>query len=507
MAQFFWNFTNPSGDNRKAYEAYLQNSAYLNDIKDCITYNSNGIKTLLLQNDETSKKVNSGIISICGKLDTGFEMLGHHLAEIDSGIKNISSEISSLSSLLDWKLSALIEEQRITNNLLGNITNLLKIPDIQKERAYYIEEGLKYLKNALIEGWNSDFFDDAFSAFNEALIREPKDYISLSKIGFIQLFSIRYLDFAKAESNLRKSFRYANAEATVGGTNFTNNLNPKISDFKIDNNNIHIVTSVESMLYCARACALQNNFNDAIQLTADAFKKVPTLLNAAYDCAKYMCVICDFEKALPLIVKLIEIDKFQTIKIIGDPDLICKKEVSNLLEELARKKREELEELLKYCEEHKFNDQQICKVIDEVKIELSYNSYLHSCKGLEMINKKRFWTLNNVDYSIEIERHIKLKNLSVNTFENYLDYILTFNLLKNADLIPVTVQKVDFHGLTILEYITKSELYTLKKIEIVQRCISYLESQLDRKYIFGIKKFGKEERLNGIWLIDYLKKI
>jgi hypothetical protein len=58
---------------------------------------------------------------ICGTLEDGFELLSDNLQEISYGIGELRSELNDMASMLDWRLSLLIEQQRITNLLMGNI--------------------------------------------------------------------------------------------------------------------------------------------------------------------------------------------------------------------------------------------------------------------------------------------------------------------------------------------------------------------------------------------------
>jgi hypothetical protein len=509
MSQFYWNYIYPTGSRQKAYENYLQNTAYVNDINDCISYNSNGIKTLLQENNATAQNINKGISSICGKLDSGFELLGNHLAEINSGIQNISSEISALSSLLDWKLSALVEGQRITNNLLGNISNLLKIPDIQKERVYYIEEGLKYLKNALIDQWDSEFFDDSYSAFNEALLREPKDYISLSKIGFIHLFSKQYLDFVKAEEFFRKSYRYANAEAIAGGTNFSNNLNPANSDFNVIEN-IHLVSCVESMLYCARACALQDKFQEAIQLTLEAYKKVPTFLTAAYESVKYLCIINEQKKALPIVEELILKDRLQTFKIIGDPDIITKDEIIQLIEELSNQRHFQLNEKIDFCNNNTDTNPIFIQILNESISLAKCNTYLHSCLGIDIIEKKRDWVTRQIDYNYKMIE--SMKNNSYYKDSNLWEVLISINntniINERPEGLPICFNNKYLNNLTVFEYISELDLIKKNNTSIIQECILQLNSLLKRKNVLGIPYiFDNRMRNNANVLINYFENL
>jgi len=508
MAQFYWKSNNPSSNRQRAYEDYLQNSEYVNDITGCINYNSRSINSLLQENNATAQNINKGISNICSTLDSGFELLGNHLSEINSGIQTISSQISALSCLLDWKLSALIEGQQITNSLLGNISNLLKIPDSQKERVYFIEEGLKYLKNALMEQWDSDYFEDAYSAFNDALSKESKDYISLSKLGFIHLFSKKYLDFAKAEDCYRKAFRYANAELMAGGTSFSNTLNPLNIDLNaIDN--IHLVSYVESMFYCARACALQNNFAEAIKFTSEAYNKVPTFLNAAYEEAKYLCLNGEVDKAVPLLKEIIEKDEFQTLKIIGDPDIICHDEVNQLLEELAQQKFSELKEKLDYLNQNIENDPIFLQILKEANSLGEHKTYLHSLQGINLLNQTRNWYAKQISYN---KRHIDFLSIKGSNFrivDDWATYILSKR--HETSIVPIDLpankSEVKLDSLTIFEYLETCKAYKKTNSEIIHNLVSHLEFVLNYKTIFGISLINAEEKKCALWLIEYYKNL
>ena len=189
MSKFYWNFLYPTGNRENAYRIYLQNKSHVKDITDCVDHSFESLKSTLKENNNI---VAEKISNICFDINSGFSLVNNNLSQINSSIQDLTSEISELSFLLDWNLSQIIEGQKITNFLLGNISNLLKIPDIQKERVYYIEEGLKFLRIGLDNQWDSEYFDDAYSAFKNALEREPKDFVSLSKIGFLHLFTKQF---------------------------------------------------------------------------------------------------------------------------------------------------------------------------------------------------------------------------------------------------------------------------------------------------------------------------
>lgn len=121
----------------------------MRDIESAITRNRNDLQSVLISASEEQKKA---FQQVCGTLDDGFRQVSQHLQEVNANLSELRSEISSMAAMIDWRLSLVIEQQRIANALLGHIAGLLRIPDSQKQRVYFIEQGLKYLANAMREG-------------------------------------------------------------------------------------------------------------------------------------------------------------------------------------------------------------------------------------------------------------------------------------------------------------------------------------------------------------------
>ena len=161
MATYYYNrFSGES--NLSQWNRYIQNQSYIEDVTKSVRDNTrqqtrdfSGI--ISRQTSEFNEAIRSAsreqvlaiqesTNAICGTLDTGFELLSDNLQDISYSIDGLRSEVNDMASMLDWKLSLLIEQNRITNLLLGNIAVLLRIPDIQKERQYHIEQGIKFLK-------------------------------------------------------------------------------------------------------------------------------------------------------------------------------------------------------------------------------------------------------------------------------------------------------------------------------------------------------------------------
>src|SRR5665647_1360004 len=162
MATFYYN--RHSGESYKSqWQSYLQNQSFANDVTKSVdnqTQDFSAImssqtrgmqETMRIASEEQLLAIKESTSAVCGTIESGFELVNNTLNDISFDIKNVCNEISVMSSMLDWNLSILIEQQNITNFLLGNIAKLLRIPNSQKERQYFIEQGLKFFKNASID--------------------------------------------------------------------------------------------------------------------------------------------------------------------------------------------------------------------------------------------------------------------------------------------------------------------------------------------------------------------
>ena len=143
----------PSSDDPiLAWKSFIHVDSGINSIRSSTDNQSRLQKTLLekqlasmtnmQQNVVDSIKRNTAMV--CGTLDAGFSAL--------------AEDIATLGRAIDWGFSVLIHEQRVSNLLAQNIAKLLRIPDMQKERQYHIEQGFKHLQLLLFRG-NFPIFD------------------------------------------------------------------------------------------------------------------------------------------------------------------------------------------------------------------------------------------------------------------------------------------------------------------------------------------------------------
>ena len=361
---------------------YVQTQSYISDVEEIVSQNRKDLQATL---DTASAEQKQSFKQICGTLDDGFREVSQHLQEINCNISDLRGEISDMAAMLDWKLSLMIEQQRLTNQLLGHIAQLLRIPDSQKQRVYHIEQGLKYLTNAIREGIDSPFYADALEGFREAEQIERKDYITLNRIGQIHLYSRQHMDIPIAEEYFLKSAREAFAEANAGGTPTASHFAPKGNQPLIYSHSPFIAATAEACLYAGRACYLQQKLPQAVEHAGYAYRLVPEFLEAGFEQAKYLAANDQDDEAAAILQKVISKDRYFAIKTLSDADLNSKKSVLNLLADFHAKAISQAKQKLSRCKDIIRSDSKARGLVEGAERHLSQNSFISGMKALDVL--------------------------------------------------------------------------------------------------------------------------
>jgi hypothetical protein len=406
MATFYIN--HDSGESSESqWTRHIQNLAYVEDVTKSLI-NSNGKQTrdfsaiVSRQTKEINDKIQSAsreqiaeiqqsTSAICGTLDSGFELLSDNLQEISYGIGDLRSELNDMASMLDWKLSLFIEQQRITNLLMGNIAVLLRIPDIQKERQYYIEQGIKFLKNAIFD---NDFYDDSLSNLLKAEKIEPTDFFALHRIGLIYMYSPKHLGLSKAEEYFKKAAKYAVAESNTGASvsiNFlAGDVNRNLSD-QIPTVDTIKLQAAESYLFAGRSCYIQGKLNEAADFASKGFNLVPQLVEAGFTQAKALAANNNEAFAATVLEKVINTDRFYSLKTLSDLDLCTKPSIQLLLSKLQKEATEKATSILEECKQKIISGSNAAEYIVKIERLVNKNTYLTSKKAIDLLNKVQDW--------------------------------------------------------------------------------------------------------------------
>ena len=395
MATFY--FDRYSNENSYSqWTKHLQSQEYIKDIGGIVSKNKQELQTTI---QNASAEQRDAIQKVCGSLEDGFGLISSHLDDIKYEIGEIRGEISAMASMLDWKLSMLIEEQRLTNQLLGHIAQLLRIPDSQKQRVYHIEQGLKYFKNAIIEGISSSFYDDAIESFKEAEKIERKDFITLNRIGQIFLYSEKHMNIPLSEEYFLKSAREAFAEANVGGTITANKLSPSGYQPLHSSQDYFKSATVEAYLYASRTCYLQQKLTEAIKHADKAYSLMPEFVEAGFEQAKYLAANNQIEESVKVLETVIKKDRYYSVKTLSDKDLVSKQLVLKLLETFQEEAISNAKNRLHKCKSMINTNSKAKEVLEKVGEQISKNSFLAGMSALDLLDAD--YQIPYPKYSIE----------------------------------------------------------------------------------------------------------
>jgi tetratricopeptide (TPR) repeat protein len=309
---------------------------------------------------------------------------------------------------------------------------ILKIPDIQKERQYYIEQGLKFLQNALLD---DDFFEDALQNFLKSESIEPRDYFVLQRIGLIYYHSSKHKDLKSAEEYFLKAGKYA-----VASMKITEMGSPNLLQNHLDQKYYHRIDAAESYMFAGRSCYLQCKYSEAAEYSGKAFSLNPDLVEAGFTQAKSLAASNNELQAAGVLEKVIELDRFYSIRTLSDRDLCNKPPIHSLLKRLRIEATKKASDFVGDCKKKMIPDSMALKFLLQMEKLIEQNSFLTSKEVLDHCNKVQEYRfcepfknptqttkLNEIIKSIKSlsKLHYKGKNgnyIQVN--EDFLDLIL-----------------------------------------------------------------------------------
>lgn len=508
MATFYYNEFS-SDSYLTQYGKYIQDQAFVNDLRQSARLQAkefnNSIQTA---SKEQVAAIQQSASAICGTLERGFEQVTEQLGEVNWRLNEINEGIGNLHSMLDWKTDLMIEELKISNMWLGNIARLLQIPDSQKQRAYYVEQGLVYLKNAIEEGTKSSFYNDAIDEFTKAKTIEEKDFFTLHRLGLIHFSSINHLEVQKAENYFASSARYAKAFGAVQPSNTQTILRGNGSNNAFTKNTLYNEAAT-SLIYASRCCYVLEKFAQGISYAEEAFRITPDNAEAGLQLTKMLSASGNPIKAADVLEQTISINRYYSVKALTDPDLISKPEIQDKLSDISIRTLAEAKKMFNACKQVIHSEGAASKLLSEVSISLTENNFLGAKKAIDILSEKRNWEIKQFSYSKKLKDNINDNKSYINSINSYLEYIISFNttMYDDSQWLPVSYENIKMNNLTILEYISNSKPFDNNKTKIIQSCISHLESLLQTKYILGIPKLNTMEKNNALWLIKYLKSL
>ena len=152
--------------------------------------------------DKQIQKAHEDALAIASRIDRNADVVIRQSNEI-------RESLDSLQLSLDVGLGALADQLRIANSQSMQLVELMHVPDFQKERRYFIDQGLKHYANARID---PSLYGDALEALLEAEAREKTDFVVLHRIGMIYLYSPYHADLGKAKEYFLRAAKYSRVE-------------------------------------------------------------------------------------------------------------------------------------------------------------------------------------------------------------------------------------------------------------------------------------------------------
>ena len=280
-------------------------------------------------------------VAAVGRLGAQFQSsIAAQTGQITAGIAaqtgQITSALSSGFGMLSDRLGALAECQRATNMLTGNVAQLLRIPDSERQRQHDIEMGLKFLSNAQHD---QDLFKDALEEFLKAEKLQAQDYFVLQKIGMIYLYVPALVDLRLAADYLTRAGKYGAVESHANSATSASLLTKDPTKDLAQQPGLQPLNiariAAESYIAASRAEYALSNLAAALQLAQKAVKICPTLSAAQLQQGKCAAATGQPALAASSVRSAIAARSGVGTQAVGDLDLLTVPAVTDLLANYA----------------------------------------------------------------------------------------------------------------------------------------------------------------------------
>ncbi|MDR2805858.1 MAG: hypothetical protein LBB85_09530 [Dysgonamonadaceae bacterium] len=366
---------------------------------------------------------------------------------VGQGFAELDSNLFALRNMVGQGFSNLYTQLRMSNDLLNNILTELKIPETQRERRYHVEEGAKYLSNALAKG-HKLYFEDAFDEFNKAIAIERKDFFSWFNLGVIYLRSKEHIDISKAIDAFERFIHYAQAEAI-------HKKNQNL-EYQID----------DAHLYLAESYYLQQNFSNAVSETEHC-----TLTKDKADFMKVKYLSATNEKdnrqeASEILLQLINNNPYVALQVLDDDDIVRNEIIVKLLDKLQKDTTKEANSLLQKIKKNlknRYHIEQTKDIINEIESLLQEQTFLESYEAICLMQKEYEWKSKNdatftstiLDFE-EDEKEVFESEETRRKLKNIEDATLLFN--KGAQMLSEAKRYDEDNSMYLEPYLVRDAL-------------------------------------------------
>jgi tetratricopeptide (TPR) repeat protein len=388
------------------------------------------ISSLTISNQSNFSDLISTNKIINETLGIGFDSIGHSLDSLVEILDVFHTDFNIALSIAN-------EQIRVSNLLLANIIEVLKIPDSEKERLSYFQNGLKHLKNGNIDIALKSFL------YVEKIRKNKIDYednhFLLYQIGKIYLTSFNNFDINKAYNYLSQACDLISVESNSEIEKLASSLG-----YDIYNYDSEILT--DYLYNCSLSALLLGKFDKVIFYCNLGLQKNPESCKLLFLISKTSLIINNEEKAFSYIEKLININPQYCIKISTDGDFKSNSNLHSLLTNLEKQfyenKKEQIISFVENVDDYKkkiyatnyINEKflDIDKNIDNIYSILNQRKILSSYKADFMLNKVKdnFRKVKQWTESLNIQTFFD----KMNNYINFSDY--QFDEINNQIIFP-----------------------------------------------------------------------
>lgn len=390
--------------------------------------------TQLEQTNQSLSEVNSELVEIDDHLTEGLAELSELLGNIENRLYDIHSELGNLSAVMDWGFNAVIEHIRVSNLLLSDIYEASLLPDFEKERVTYIKRGLARQKEALFD---SDLYQYALADFDEALKRDPTDYLVYMRVGLIYLFSPTNNNITKARENLEIAQKFLRPKVLLGS----------------ESNDAEQLNSHNAIIsyYIGMTLMIDGEYQRAADSFVSANKISPDFADALYQLAKakYKANTPGFVDDLRMLIMK---QPLYHLKASFDLDYEHNTDMQLMLRTLFDNRKNPLQAIIDEIDTTVVDGSVFRKEIDTIKLNMQ-KSYIRLFRADQLLNKERKATfrvatgtheedlkraqvaLSSIDhsgklltliafeakYQQEISERINLFNSNIKAYRDHLD--------------------------------------------------------------------------------------
>lgn len=263
------------------------------------------------------------------KTDHKLSDIGDTLAAVEGKLSTIDGALQAIGGKLDFlnrNIDLLVDQQRLSNRLLKNITALLRVPDSEKERHRSIELGIKYFINARND---PDLYADALEMLLKAEALMRQDYFVLHRIGCIYLHVDKHLDVVKALDYFMRAGKYASVESDPQALQLANAImaNDAMNSEACRSPKSIGLLAADSYEKAAFAAYVLGKDSEAVRYQAKCIELNPTARNR-FTLSKYLVRsgqveegVATLEQSLteaPLLLAAV----FRDIDLVNEPDVL-----------------------------------------------------------------------------------------------------------------------------------------------------------------------------------------